>query len=550
MNDWSDRWVDAGLQELHGSRPPDLSARVVLALQAPPAGPLPTLQPRPPGMWRHLLLAAALVLAGIAAGALLPRTRAVGDQIVQLDLQVRTGALECVQIESAGVRRSHHVAGERAVFVSRVGNRLLAAEPCRFQVGPFGELATGPATELEVRSMTVNWKQGIVLGSSLTVAVVAGVVTWHSLSQSGTAKAGEVVRLDAADGSNGSGLLAENAQLRERIRQLEQQSVDLQAAMVREPAADGPPVEEPPPPPPEEPVPAKPGAVFTDDAHADLLAALDWQMMGEVTHEMGPMLVELAEAMEKDGKLPMDVIAKVQALNSKLVAQVPALMASGMPGSGPNGAYTHPLISANILAKTLDAAGLAMDAGQRAEIAGLVRSFSAEAQAVADSVHDLDLERMASEVETKDRFFREVSSRLTPEQYRVMFPDGADRFEGTSLFHSSLFTRPFTEGVPASNPAEFARSVSFKLGEQIGFDDAASSQVRAIVERMSGSPELWQHKATNVETELHMLRGGRTQAAMRNQIAIMREIAQRVPMTAEQKQKFLSMKYLLVPLPR
>jgi hypothetical protein len=273
-------------------------------------------------------------------------------------------------------------------------------------------------------------------------------------------------------------------------------------------------------------------------------------LIGEVTNEMGPMLVELAAAMEKDGELPMDVIAKIQALNSKLVAQVPALMESGLPGSGPNGAYTHPLVAANILAKTLDAAGLSMDASQRAEIAGLVRSFSAEASAVADSVHDIDLERMASEAETKDRFFREVSSRLTPEQYRVMFPEGADRYEGTSLFHSSLFTRPFTEGVPASNPAEFARSVSFKLGEQIGLDEGASNQVRAIVERMSGSPELWQDKAGPVETELHMLRGGRTQAAMRNQIAIMREIARQVPMTAAQKKKFLSMKHLLVPLPR
>ncbi len=397
--------------------------------------------------------------------------------------------------------------------------------------------------------MTVNWQHGVVAASSLTIAVVAGVVTWHTLSQSGTAKAGEVVHLEAGTPDT-SALAAENAQLRDRLKQLEQQHADLQLAMARVPApAPAPVVEEPVPPPPE-PVVAETGPVFTDDTHGEALAALDWKMMGEVTNEMGPMLVELAAAMERDGKLPMDVIAKIQALNSKLVAQVPALMESGLPGSGPNGAYTHPLVSANILAKTLEAAGLSMDAGQRAEIAGLVRAFSAEANAVADSVHDVDLERMASEAETKDRFFREVSSRLTPEQYRVMFPEGADRYEGTSLFHSSLFTRPFTEGVPASNPAEFARSVSWKLGEQIGLDEGASNQVRAIVERMSGSPELWQDKASSVETELHMLRGGRTRAAMQNQIAIMREVARQVPMSPAQKKKFLAMKHLLVPLPR
>jgi hypothetical protein len=47
-----------------------------------------------------------------------------------------------------------------------------------------------------------------------------------------------------------------------------------------------------------------------------------------------------------------------------------------------------------------------------------------------------------------------------------------------------------------------------------------------------------------------MLRSGRAQAAMRNQIAIMREIARQVPMTPAQKKQFLAMKHLLVPLPR
>jgi anti-sigma-K factor RskA len=549
MNDWQDRWVDAGLQELHGRRPPDLSARVVLALQEARPGQLPTVRRARRSWWRYAVAAAALVLLGVLVGALLPREREASQPFVQLDLHVQQGELLCVEVFADGVQRSRHGVGAPVGFVARAGNRLLAAAPSRFQVGPFGELATGPATELEVRSMTVNWKHGVVAASSLTIAVVAGVVTWHTLSQGGTATAGEVVHLEAGGGHDGAAMAAENSRLRERLRQLEQQNADLQLATARQQA---PPeaVEEPPPPPPE-PVVAETGPVFADDAFAEALAALDWDLMGKVTNEMGPMLVELAEAMEQDGELPLELIGKITELNAKLIGQVPAMLKAGLPGTGANGAYTHPLVSANILAKTLAAAGVEMDATQRDKIAGLVRASTIENRAVADSVQEFDLQRVAAEVEAKDRFYREVASQLTPEQYRVMFPEGADRFEGTSLFHSSLFTAQLIEPVSAAGPADFAGSVAQTFGKQVGLDEAAAGQVRAIVERMaSAAPELWQQPASQVETDLRMMRSGRTGTAMRHQIEMMREILRQVPMTPAQRKKFTSMKRLFVPLPQ
>ena len=45
--DWQDRAIDAALQEVHGGKVPDLSARVLLALHENRTGPLPTLRRRP-----------------------------------------------------------------------------------------------------------------------------------------------------------------------------------------------------------------------------------------------------------------------------------------------------------------------------------------------------------------------------------------------------------------------------------------------------------------------------------------------------------------------
>ncbi|MCB9876839.1 MAG: hypothetical protein H6835_04470 [Planctomycetes bacterium] len=563
MNDWEDRIVDSALHELHGSRPPDLSARVVLALQEQARGPLPELvsaaAPRGTSL-RWALAAAALVLLGVCVGAFVSRGAPPAiERIVQLDVQLREGGLECVEVvggeggaearELGETRITRHQAPAMLSFAARAGNRLRAVEPSRFQVGPFGEIATGRQTELEVRSMSVSWKQGVFAASSLTVAVVAGVITWHTLNKDGTAMAGEVVHLEARDPAVVSPSSAEElALLRDKVRQLEQQNADLQLQLLREPAKPiDVPVTEPPPP----PEPEIAGPVFDDAKYADALAKLDWKLMGEVTNEMAPLLVDLAKAIEDGKEMPMDLIARISELNGKLIAQVPALLKSGLPGSGPNGAYTHPLVSANILAKTLDAAGVGMDQGQRDRIAGLVRMFSIENQAVADSTQELDLQKLAAEAESKDRFYKEVSQLLTPEQQAVMFPEGAQRYEGTSLFHSSLFTRQFVDPVSAANPAEFARSVANTYAEQLGLSDQTSAQIRGVVERMSGAdPALWTNTAGPVESELRMMRAGRTEAAMRQQVAIMQEILRTVPMSPEQRQKFVAMRRLFVPLPK
>ena len=140
---------------------------------------------------------------------------------------------------------------------------------------------------------------------------------------------------------------------------------------------------------------------------------------------------------------------------------------------------------------------------------------------------------------------------LTPDQHAKMYPEGSTGYDGVSLFNTGLMTRPYTEVVPSSGPADFARIAGNKLGENLGLDEAGSQAVRAVIERLAAtSPELWQDKANSTETTLRMLKSGRTPAALKKQLAIMREIQRQVPMTPEQKKKLASMKHVLVPVPR
>ncbi len=554
MNDWEDRAIDAALRELHGSEPPDLSARVLAALAPNHAGPLPRLAPRAARSFplAALLLAAAMLgfAASFAASMLFDRGSPASGA-VPVSVHVLRGEVVCV--ESGSERTVRAGSTRHAPFSALRGNRLRTRPPATFVLESFGRLDTGPDTELEVRSMEFTKKHGFVAASSLTLGVVAGAVTWHAITRQETARAGEVLRVHAGELAGDATLATENQRLRERLAALEQQHQALLASTARRDAApDVPPAPAANDQPPAAPAPAADALAFGDPRFAAALAKIDWAKVGAVTHEMGPLLAKLAEAMATEGEeTPVDLAVKVTELNTALIAQVPAMLESGLPGFGPNGTYTHPLIAANTLASTLAAAGQQLTANQQRQIDGLVRSFSVEAQSIADSQTDFALEQLLAETAMKERFFDEVGSLLAPEQHAAVFPDGAKAYEGASLFDTGVMMRVHAEPVVARDAADFARIVSGKVGEKLGLDEATTAQVRAVLAQASNDPELWRDRAGAKERQPgHFLKSGRTRTALRHQLEWMRQIQRQVALTPEQRRELARMATVMVPLPR
>ncbi|MCU0867402.1 MAG: hypothetical protein MUC36_26765 [Planctomycetes bacterium] len=193
MSDWDDRAIDAALHELHGSRPPDLSARVLLALQEQAPAALPSLSPAKPGLpWPQLLVVlAASLLLGLGAALLVVYRSAPPAEVLEVALSVEVLAGE-VACESAGVLADDRArsgaavahtgtAGSTLAFAAAPGRRMWCPRASTFRIGTFGVLTAMQDTELEVKDMAIGKLQGVVVASSLTLAVVAGVVTWHSL---------------------------------------------------------------------------------------------------------------------------------------------------------------------------------------------------------------------------------------------------------------------------------------------------------------------------------------------------------------------------------
>lgn len=401
--------------------------------------------------------------------------------------------------------------------------------------------------------MEFTRQHGIVAVSSLTLGVIAGVVTLQSWSRTETANAGEVLRMQATNGE-AVAMAAENQRLSQRLRELEQQNESLRTQLVQREAA--PPAPAAPAPEATPPAPATPVAAplaFSDPRFAAMLAKIDWSKVGSISNEMAPLLARLAAALEKEGaELPMDLAVEVQKLNAQLLEPVKAMLEAGVPGFGPNGSYTHPLIAANGMAATLVAAGQPLSPAQQQQIDGLVRAFAAEQQAISDGGHEMPLEQLLAETEMKDRFYREVGGLLAPAQQDALNPGGAAAHEGASLFNTGVLMRAHAEPVAAKDAADFARIVGNKLGEHLGLDEAAVSRVRAVIARhAAASSELWQERASPVETsQAHFLRTGRTRTALRAQLEWMRALQREAGLSPEQAAKLAKSTRVLVPLPR
>ena len=170
---------------------------------------------------------------------------------------------------------------------------------------------------------------------------------------------------------------------------------------------------------------------------------------------------------------------------------------------------------------------------------------------MAGGQHEFKVEHLLAEMELKQRFYDEVGTRLTPEQFAQLYPEGSLEHDGLSLFSTGLMTRPYVAGVPARDAAEFARSTSSQLSQELELDVATTDKVRGIIESMSArASELWALPTDATESQLHMPRKGRTAAALKHQIAMLREISRQVSLTPAQRKKLAQLSRVMVPLPR
>ncbi len=563
---WEDRVTERALLELHGDRPPDLADAVLRRLHGgtggrSAAGRRPTVSPR------SILLAALALLSGLLLGALLlgPRSGPPGrTTAVQVAVEVLQGELTVIDAgpperprEGTGGTGQRLAAGERAVVLLRRGDGLRAAVATRseFTLAPFGLLETEPGTALEVETMDVSLKNGWVAAGSLTLAVVAGAATWHFLGQPQRAEAGQVLKLETpTPGTSDVAKAAADVQRLEQENQdLKARLSDLENQLARRPVTAPAPAETVTAP-VAEPVPVtadKP--LVMDPRYAELLKDIDWSTMGKVSGEMADLLVELSKALDSGEEMPLELAVKIGSLNLKLVEQLPKLMAAKLPGAGPNGVFSHPMVAGNMLASMLDNAGQGLNTAQKDAVANLVRSYTAENEGIHSMPAEMELDKLLAEVAMKDRLYGELAQQLTPEQRALMYPEGSTDFDGMNLYRTGIMWQGFAEKTSAATPADYVTNVSQKVVSRLEFDDASAARIRQIMTEVAHAApaEMWSQTGSTIEHgQGSFLRAGRSTRAAQTQQAWMRRVLREVPMSAEQRKKLQELQRVFVPVPK
>ncbi|MBL9088667.1 MAG: hypothetical protein JNM10_16125, partial [Planctomycetia bacterium] len=232
------------------------------------------------------------------------------------------------------------------------------------------------------------------------------------------------------------------------------------------------------------PAPAPNGRIVVP-GHEELIAEVDWTLVGKATLEMAPLLPVFFDEWAKTGKPPTTSAAKVNRLNADLVtAAIAAAQKMKLPMMAANRAYTHPSMMVNAMAATLEAAGKPMTAAQ----AEAVRALAVEATnalLARESGYGPEtwaLQKLLDETATKERFFEAAFAVLTAEQRDLLTPPVAKGRLQADLFSSGLLWAVHAQAVPVNDREHLVTVVTASVTDLMGWGEDKRAPVREIVD--------------------------------------------------------------------
>ncbi len=148
----------------------------------------------------------------------------------------------------------------------------------------------------------------------------------------------------------------------------------------------------------------------------------DWGGLAGHMMSMHKVIPGLMQEMAS-GKDPSPAtIAAIQKDNMPL-AIFAVGAAAELPGTGPNGAFTHPAVIANLVRAALAAAGDPLTAEEETSIRALGNAWASEMERFGTSYGPGTpaLQKLVDEVDAKIRFLRALKESLSPSQQALLF---------------------------------------------------------------------------------------------------------------------------------
>jgi RNA polymerase sigma factor (sigma-70 family) len=412
------------------------------------------------------------------------------DAVILHYLQGLTAAetARLLDVPEATVRTRLHRA--RALLRSRWSPRLVYGLLLLPWLVADAMRAAGPGTMAAGVGIGGVMKAGTAAAVA-AAAILAGAAGWAARgSAAGGAPAdGSGVPAPGTPGPEAAASKAEAASLRARLAEIEKERDALKEASAeaaREVETLRASVEELR----SRPVAAAGGRVrkFTFAQYDEVLAGVDWKAVGHNTSKMLPLLVELARATKEGKELRPELIGEIVNHNGPLV--MAAMKVNGkLPGSGVNGAFTHPAFQVNSMASTLDEAGLPLSEAQFEALQKVGRDFTDqdEARRGGYEASTFELQKVLDETSLKDRFFDACFALMTPEQRELLSPAATRGIVSIDLYSSGLMWMEHMQPVREATVAGFVGRATAMLQSRLGVPEDKKEGLRGLVEEFAGS---------------------------------------------------------------
>jgi RNA polymerase sigma factor (sigma-70 family) len=294
-------------------------------------------------------------------------------------------------------------------------------------------------------------------------------------------------------------------------------------------------------------------AAFSFGEYDAVLGEVDWKSVGTNTRAMAPLIESLWESSRTGKPLDLEGVGRIQEHNGALI-RAATKIAGKIPGTGVNGAYTHPAFMSHSIAATLEAAGLPLTEAQAKGLASVGREFSEKEKARAAGYDDraLLLQKVLDEAELKDRFFEAAFALLTPEQAQTLTPPAVKGILGMDLFSSGLLLATVVAPVPAADRAAFVEGIVRTAGGRLGIVEEKRGDLRRVVGEWAATcPDAWIAEPTTLLlgtqpawTVAHVEEVGR------REVALLQRVLQEVASGEEQAAKVRRIGSVLLPLVR
>jgi len=273
----------------------------------------------------------------------------------------------------------------------------------------------------------------------------------------------------------------------------------------------------------------------------------DWGQLASHVGEMAKLMPRLRDDLAAGKEPGPEVQQQLEEHNTPL-AIFAISTAAELKGSGPNGAYTHPAVIANLIRAALLAANDALSPAQELAIVTLGNAWAADAERSAKALAP-DAPALATtvaEVDAKQRFLESAKAQLTVSQRAVLFHPETEGRMGLDLLSPGLVYMHHTdagvlnaEALPAKVIASLIGGAGLKDVDQAAYLDVGqrwiADQPWGMEPRSARDPDTM---FPTVET---------MQAFARAQVAATVRVLERGQLTPEQAAKLRKLSIVITP---